>query len=85
MMSDPGAAVPMSAMINSILSECVWGTVSDAENTTPTWEMNSPIPSKNPPVTDLISYGEFLENVLRVPKIERKHAKTNFTAEGELL
>ena len=82
MMSDPGASVPMPAMINSILSECVWGSVMNTEEDSPRWEMSSPIPSKDPPTSDMVSYGEYLENILRVNKADRKHHKTNFTEPG---
>jgi hypothetical protein len=80
MMSDPGASVPMPAMLNSILSECVWGRVTLGD--VPTWTMASPTPSKVPTEQGTISYGEFLENVLCVSKPERKHSKTNFTEPG---
>jgi hypothetical protein len=88
MMSDPGASVPMPAMINSILSECVWGTVQQGDSgaaDAPSWKMNSSVPSKNPTQTDSISYGEFLENVLCVTKPERKYLKTNFTEAGKII
>lgn len=80
MMSDPGASISMPAMINSLLSECVWGTVKHDPETL--WEMHSPVPSRNPPLSSLVSYGEFLENIVCAPKPERKHKKTNFTEAG---
>lgn len=82
MMSDPGASVPMPEMINSIISECVWGTVTPGD--APSWTMSSPTPSKNPLDGEGVSYGEFLENVLCMPKLERKHLKTHFTESGDV-
>ena len=74
----------MPAMINSILSECVWGTVITVQpGDVPSWVMNSPLPSRSPQLEGSISYGEFLENVLCVTKPERKHFKTNFTEAGK--
>eukprot|EP00603_Paraphysomonas_imperforata_P008786 CAMPEP_0114427126 /NCGR_PEP_ID=MMETSP0103-20121206/8173_1 /TAXON_ID=37642 ORGANISM="Paraphysomonas imperforata, Strain PA2" /NCGR_SAMPLE_ID=MMETSP0103 /ASSEMBLY_ACC=CAM_ASM_000201 /LENGTH=322 /DNA_ID=CAMNT_0001596149 /DNA_START=1601 /DNA_END=2569 /DNA_ORIENTATION=+ len=82
MMSDPAASIPMPSMINSILSECVWGRVTPGE--VPKWTMISPSPSSTPTEPGGVSYGEFLENVLRVSREERKKIKTHFTEPGHI-
>lgn len=87
MMSDPVSSMTIEAMLNSILSECVWGVVTpihQEQMPSFTWEMHSSIPSHTPPedITNLMSYGEYLENILKVPRPERKHSKAHFTEHG---
>lgn len=83
-MSDPASGSTVEGMLNSILSECVWGSFPlDTEhhgNLLPhLWEMHSPEPRASPPVEGLISFGEFLENKTNLSRPERKNLKTTFT------
>lgn len=96
-MHDPAANVSMRGMLNSIISESVWGSIvppnnnnNDSEEKQTTclppecWEMYSPIPSRNPPEEHLISYGEFLETKTSLTRHERKLLKTTFTEPGNI-
>ena len=88
MMSDPASGSTVEGMLNSILSECVWGRAPCATDcskmSTDSWVMYDTNPSPDPPQPDLISYGEFLENKTDATRAERKALKTTFTEEGKI-
>jgi hypothetical protein len=83
MMSDPASGSSVEGMINSILSECVWGSFpsgnDDFKLLPHVWKMHSPVPTASPPVEGLISFGEFIENKTNLSRSERKALKTTFT------
>lgn len=83
MMSDPASGSSVEGMLNSILSECVWGKFplgnEDLKLYPHMWEIHSPVPTATPPVEGLISFGEFLENKTNLSRSERKALKTTFT------
>lgn len=83
--------VELTDMINSIVSESIWGVVNHKElemKQLRDWSMYSNIPSSAPPAiqTDdmVITFGEFLENVLKSPRNERKQLKNAFTNPGAI-
>eukprot|EP00602_Paraphysomonas_sp_CaronLab_P002377 CAMPEP_0185033676 /NCGR_PEP_ID=MMETSP1103-20130426/22865_1 /TAXON_ID=36769 /ORGANISM="Paraphysomonas bandaiensis, Strain Caron Lab Isolate" /LENGTH=331 /DNA_ID=CAMNT_0027570043 /DNA_START=39 /DNA_END=1034 /DNA_ORIENTATION=- len=86
MMSDPASGVSVEGMLNSIISECIWGSVPAEPDKLDVdgWQMHSPVPSRDPPRNDLISYGEFLERRTTLSRPERKALKTTFTAPGSI-
>lgn len=73
--SDPVSGITTEQMLNSILSECIWGTLKcsgkpDDELHSPQeicnlspedWTICSIQPSRSPPIENSITYGEFLE------------------------
>jgi hypothetical protein len=91
-MQDPAAKVSLTSMLNSILSECVWGSVILSEDTNScskdlpldSWNIVSSAPSRDPPAENLLSYGEFLETRTRLSRPERKALKTTFTDSGKI-
>jgi len=98
--SDVGAGVDSSSMINSILSECSWGKINFASLD---FELLSEAPSSSPPgkvVEDLseaalrpkgnepysawLTYNEFLEDVKQVAYKLKKTLKKTFTCPGQV-
>jgi hypothetical protein len=82
-------------MVNSLLSECIWGRV-EGDSAAPVWKPFSLIqhPSIQKPAADCVSYSEFLEKVLYAPrKGDREYndkqkklsseVKRLFTSEGQ--
>ena len=83
LMKDPVKDVNTDGMLQSLLSECVWGVIqpdhdhasevcgggfveASAPHLLPTdWKMLSNIPSTIKPQANAITYGEYLENVVR--------------------
>jgi hypothetical protein len=91
-MQDPAAKVSLPAMLNSILSECVWGFINLSNDLDPSskdlpldsWTVVSSVPSRDPPTGNLLSYGEFLETRTKLSRLERKALKTTFTEPGNI-
>lgn len=92
--ADPVSGITMEKMVNSLLSECVWGSVDEKAKT---WSCVSAEPSTSPPAsssasastTMTMTYGRFLETVAHpytadqrsneAIKVLRKSLKTSFT------
>ena len=75
--SDTGIGVNMHSMVNSIISECVWGKITTIENKYGHyWEMISTKPSHFPPSNnyngEYVTFGEYLE----------KHVPSNIAYAG---
>lgn len=93
---DSVCGVTFDHMINAIISECIFGTVEEiAENNSVissadvsatgqkyVWTLSSPDPVYGPPREGLVSYAEYVENVLKRNRPERKKLKEEFTNEG---
>jgi hypothetical protein len=88
-MSDIGAGVSNKEMLNSLLSECVFGYIK--ENTRKEtrgafeWILVSEYPSTTPPPDSgktLLTFGDYLENHTTLTKAQRVPFKRTFTAIG---
>lgn len=87
-MADPVSGVKAEDMYNSLLSECIWGTVTTKEGEPIShldWKLHSPTPYQdnpnpyhNPP---LVTYGDFMDKHCKDRK-EKKRLKTSFTEPG---
>lgn len=85
--SDMG--VNLIDMINSIVSESIWGVVDvkgGAVLQLSDWHIYSTIPSSQPPTQSatIITFSDYLENHLKLPRTERKQLKSNFTNPGAI-
>ena len=89
--SDVGAGVSFDDMLNSLLSECVWGTIrTDTTKETRTaedWILFSSVPTTSQPSIDndiepLVTFGDYLETYTKATKHERGVLKRNFTKPG---
>lgn len=77
----------MEHMINSLFSECAWGTFDPTipfENRTiHDWNLVSSVLSSQPPCENVVTYAEFLEFHSPTPQNTRRSVKNNFTCPGE--
>lgn len=73
----------LESMLDSLLSECVWGRIREGTvantRTVEDWVMVSTEPSSTPPAEGLVTYSEFLEDFTELPKAQVKAAKLRFT------
>lgn len=73
----------LTSMIDSLLSECVWGRIREGTaaetRTVEDWVMHAPEPSTTPPGEGLVTFSEYLEEYTRLPKEEVRAAKLTFT------
>lgn len=83
LISDGAVGIKMDSMVNSIISECIWGKISTTSNKFGHyWEMISNIPSHLPPQEALVNdcyvtFGDYLErHVASHPDFSE--AKDNF-------
>jgi len=60
LIADPASGITMPQMLNSLLSECVWGRVDEEKKA---WQLVSQEPSIQSPESGLMTYGRFLETV----------------------
>lgn len=65
-MKDPAKNVETEGMLNSLLSECVWGHASPglAAPTVADWAALSTVPSAEKPSGDVVTYGDYIESVV---------------------
>lgn len=78
-MADAASGANQEAMLNSIVSESVWGSY-DEPCGIDDWKMYSPIPSRDPPSSKHVTYGEYLEDIVKADRPTRKHLKSHFTS-----
>jgi hypothetical protein len=90
-MHDPAANISIREMLNSVLSEAVWGSLNVSEDLMTSkdlpldsWTISSTAPSRDPPSENLLNYGEFLETRTRLSRPQRKALKTTFTETGSI-
>merc|ERR1719265_479385 len=81
LMADAAKGVDSQAIVNSLLSECTWGKLGEA-NVKPTWDLCSKEPSVDPPENGMVTYNEYLEDILKVEKKEKSRLKTTFSHAG---
>lgn len=91
--SDQASGVSTYDMINSLLTECVWGYIIDPSKSresrgTSDWQMLDPIPSPKPPILEdirkFLTLGDYLENHTNISKQERRKIKTTFASKGSI-
>ena len=84
--SDRSCDVPMSQMVNSILSETVWGTLRGCDGglSKAEWVLYSSIPSTAQPAENTITYADYIENYLDLPRPEAKELACTFTDDGHI-
>ena len=85
-MSDIGAGLDIFDILNSLLSECVWGVFDGGlplEARKPAdWKICLNTPYAHPPVDGAVTFGAYLEYHTTTPKKERVAIKTKFTNPG---
>eukprot|EP00667_Euglena_gracilis_P012743 EG_transcript_13094 len=90
-MSDPVQGVSLPKMVNALLSECCYGTHAPLPATVEpgalpalakTWHPAPPLEPSAEPLPGLVTYGDFLEDTLRMPKPDRNELKGAFTNPG---
>mmetsp|Transcript_35360 Transcript_35360/g.55540 ORF Transcript_35360/g.55540 Transcript_35360/m.55540 type:complete len:241 (-) Transcript_35360:2698-3420(-) len=81
--SDVAGGVGTEQMINSLLSEVAWGKINAD---TQAWELLSEEPSVCAPdeSTGWMTFNEYLENILKPEKAQKRAVKTSFTEEGKI-
>jgi hypothetical protein len=89
-MRDPVQGVTLEKMLNALLSECCYGSVAGLPllNTSSnsilaingSWKPTPPLEPSVAPRQGLITYADFLENTLCMPKKDRNELKGAFTA-----
>jgi hypothetical protein len=88
LMSDVGAGVSNEDMLNSLLSECVFGYIREGttkeSRTAHDWILISETPTTEAPESakELVTFGDYLENHIALAKAERVPFKRNFTSCG---
>jgi hypothetical protein len=90
-MHDPAANVSLQGMLNSVISESIWGSLnisidllSSKDLPIDSWQIVSTAPSRDPPSETLLNFGEFLETRTSLSRPERKALKTAFTEPGNI-
>lgn len=90
--NDESCGITTEHMVNSILSECAWGKISDEKNEYGHhWNLISSHPSATAPIYDpndansnkVVTFGEYFESydyAHLYTSAERRHFKTTFTA-----
>lgn len=85
-MQDSASGSAVSTMLNSLLSEVVWGTIRPGTHketrTVSDWSLFSNKPCTVSSNTDLVTFNDFLEEHTLVPKSIYKPLKQNFTEPG---
>mmetsp|Transcript_9336 Transcript_9336/g.15378 ORF Transcript_9336/g.15378 Transcript_9336/m.15378 type:complete len:380 (-) Transcript_9336:5-1144(-) len=85
-MSDIVSGRSVGQTINSILSECTWGTVDLTKprecRTAQDWEVCCWKLQSNPPIEGALTLGTFLEDFSDTPKSVQRHIKRTFTDKG---
>ena len=78
--------VNTDSMLNSILSECVWGEVGVEDNRFGhRWNLRAIDPQPDPPIcSNYVSFGEYLDKQSTLPKDIRKKLKATFTLNGHV-
>lgn len=83
MIADTGAGRDLHGSLNSLLSEAVWGhydrTIPKDSRSAKDWIPLNYI-GANPPQSDAVTFGEFLEEHTILTKAERRAIKTSFTS-----
>jgi hypothetical protein len=85
LMADPAKRFYLDDTINSILCEYIWGRVSLDDETKPLgerWTIASPIPSVECPLEGTVTYNNFIENIAKIPRSQRRGLVMGFTREG---
>ena len=78
-MADAASGADVEAMLNSIISESVWGSYNSSCGDNE-WKMHSPEPSRDPVDASHVTYGEYLEDIAKANRPTRKHLKGHFTS-----
>lgn len=65
-MKDPAKNIETEGMLNSLLSECVWGRAPPGVGslTAADWTALSPVISTEKPSEEAVTYGDYVENVV---------------------
>ena len=72
--ADPVSGIGVSEMVNSLLSECTWGKLTNKENPSPeTWELVHDKPAAICPEEGLITYHHLIEEILGMKGKVSKH------------
>lgn len=85
LMADPVKGFQLDDTVNSILCEYIWGKVSIDDETKPLadrWTVASATPSVHCPIEGTVTYTDFIENIARLPRSERRGLVMAFTREG---
>ncbi len=82
-MADKVSGRDLRNVLNSILSESIWGSY-DTEDTVGinSWKPQSSTPSATPSNESYVSFGYFLETIVKCNKHDRNRLKGNFTENG---
>jgi len=84
LMADPAKRFYLDDTVNSILCEYIWGRVSLDDETKPLaqrWTIASAIPSVECPIEGTVTYTDFLENIAKIPRSQRRGLVMGFTRE----
>ena len=83
--SDASCGISTKTMLKNLLTECIWGTLSQSAITKPKeervlvdWILLSKEPTSLPPIANAISFSEFLEFHTSIERMKRKQLKADF-------
>lgn len=85
-MNDVAQGRSTSQTVNSLISECVWGTIDPSkprsERAVDDWVMCQSLPTVEPPAPNALTFGSFLEFHSDIPKGQQRELKRTFTDAG---